>query len=54
MMHYIVTFMPYFKKIVIKELKKIDENLNIITEFTPEIILIETSQTQKDFTNDLF
>ena len=53
MMHYIVTFMPYFKKIVIKELKKIDENLNIITEFTPEIILIETSKTQKDFTNDL-
>ena len=48
-MQYIITYSPCFKKNALRELKSIDNQIRIITDFNESISLIETIFSQEDF-----
>lgn len=53
MSDYIITFTPYFKKSVIKELYTIDPNIWIKTRFSDSQVLITSKLNRKKFTKNL-
>ncbi|HOZ53833.1 MAG TPA: hypothetical protein PKY25_00670 [Bacilli bacterium] len=48
-----VTFTPYFKKSVIKELLKVDKDIETVKNLSETILLVKSSLDKKVFLNKL-